>query len=688
MADDTDLDIFFDLPGGDDFDDVTDLFADAAGDMSPEDILLTDGFTLLDAMSAFEIGEPRMDSGMLPEQPHSASFDPLSPMLPQEICWIMDRSFACEMEWHAGNSLSQTVYTLLYVHCLTDMNPDFIPRVPRTPADPLRPQELVTVVLRAAVFGLLKCCDLSWREMSKGRLFDNEDWQGEKCDISLLKNINAEQIIERLQAAGHWLRRSTLPDSDIEALCDRIELRMYILQLLKLDYTFNQTARRSLISASRERLQRISARDLEPPCPGSPAFSTFDPHITRRIPNFMPVRVIELMTMHETWAAIHALFAGWEQLCDLLDSPSISSWEAVGTVGVWSQTRQLHKPVIRSSIQSAIFDTSTVFGRHPTAWLIDRFFVETLGITYATVIRAVERSAEGTALPSMKDIERRLTKLTIYHAKSYWANPSRRRRYLMHSILEWQQAYDTLYKIALRVAPPDQECSDIVVSIPKAALFWRLVATREVILSGFHQDLYAPDERSIAYWHLAQVLEEHLKCIDELSVVIPKDSQTYEEFKFQFQFLTALQIMSTAMCALTSKQVTAPFRRTSLNFSRRYKWAFRSEFDDLAPIEPALNLISFRAHVTQMLQDEDYSPSASFMLAGDILQRLSESNIRGYSEKWAGERFEFVRSLADVCRGLSEATPTNQRTLNDFEPSKAFKWDPQVHPWFPVPHTI
>lgn len=136
-----------------------------------------------------QIGEPRMDSGMILEQQRRPPFDPLLPMLPQEVCWIMDRMFTCEvnrlakyiapyhfmylprqMEWHAGNSLSQTVYTLLYVHCLQDINPDFIPRRSRTSPDPYRPQELVTIVLRAAVFGLLKSCDLSWRELSKGRV--------------------------------------------------------------------------------------------------------------------------------------------------------------------------------------------------------------------------------------------------------------------------------------------------------------------------------------------------------------------------------------------------------------------------------------------------------------------------------------------------------------------------------------
>ena len=59
-----------------------------------------------------------------------------------------------QMEWHTGCSLTQTVYTLLYVHYLDDLNPDFIGE-PAYP-DPERPQELITSVLRAILRARVK----------------------------------------------------------------------------------------------------------------------------------------------------------------------------------------------------------------------------------------------------------------------------------------------------------------------------------------------------------------------------------------------------------------------------------------------------------------------------------------------------------------------------------------------------
>ena len=74
MAFNASYDDCFDVPGGDNFADVTDLFvAGSQGmrhenprvakgaifklwiDMEPEEVILMDGFTLMDAMSAFEV---------------------------------------------------------------------------------------------------------------------------------------------------------------------------------------------------------------------------------------------------------------------------------------------------------------------------------------------------------------------------------------------------------------------------------------------------------------------------------------------------------------------------------------------------------------------------------------------------------------------------------------------------------
>jgi hypothetical protein len=51
----------------------------------------------ISADDTFKIGEPRFDSGMALLDKSKPSFNPLAPLTPEEVCWIIDRSFSCEV---------------------------------------------------------------------------------------------------------------------------------------------------------------------------------------------------------------------------------------------------------------------------------------------------------------------------------------------------------------------------------------------------------------------------------------------------------------------------------------------------------------------------------------------------------------------------------------------------------------
>ncbi|KAG6330036.1 hypothetical protein ID866_9056 [Astraeus odoratus] len=196
------------MAGGGNFTDVTSLFLEASQDMQPGALVFDKGFTLHDAMAAFEIGEPRFDSGLALLDDSRPPFNPLAPLLPEEVCWIIDRTFACEMEWHTGYTLSQTVFSCLYVHALNDLDPDVVSREKLRDTDKARPVELITVILKASILGLLKCCDLSWRELSKGNVYDAEDWQGDKCEVPMAETCSTSRVLAILDEACIWMRNS------------------------------------------------------------------------------------------------------------------------------------------------------------------------------------------------------------------------------------------------------------------------------------------------------------------------------------------------------------------------------------------------------------------------------------------------------------------------------------------------
>jgi len=47
-----------------------------------------------------QIGEPRLDTGYVDpdvDQEKAEAFDPVQPLLPEEVCWILDRALAYEV---------------------------------------------------------------------------------------------------------------------------------------------------------------------------------------------------------------------------------------------------------------------------------------------------------------------------------------------------------------------------------------------------------------------------------------------------------------------------------------------------------------------------------------------------------------------------------------------------------------
>ena len=77
------------------------------------------GFSLFEAMSAVEIGNAKMDVGLM-EKPKS--LDELveggaapTDLTPRQRLDVMERLFELEATWQAGGSLAQTVFSCLYL---------------------------------------------------------------------------------------------------------------------------------------------------------------------------------------------------------------------------------------------------------------------------------------------------------------------------------------------------------------------------------------------------------------------------------------------------------------------------------------------------------------------------------------------------------------------------------------------
>lgn len=106
--------------------DVSPLLNAACNELRDGELIHGENFSLFAAMSALEIMDPKMDSGMengtyrsvdeaieSGAAPVPLSCDKTTDVL--RIIDVMDHLLACEATWHKGHSLAQTVFSCIYL---------------------------------------------------------------------------------------------------------------------------------------------------------------------------------------------------------------------------------------------------------------------------------------------------------------------------------------------------------------------------------------------------------------------------------------------------------------------------------------------------------------------------------------------------------------------------------------------
>lgn len=72
--------------------------------------------------------------------------------------------------------MANSIHTLQYVHHLLAMNsPELVTQSEENAQ--LRPKELIATVLRPCVIGMLKDCDLAWRQLTQAFVYDVSPFQ-------------------------------------------------------------------------------------------------------------------------------------------------------------------------------------------------------------------------------------------------------------------------------------------------------------------------------------------------------------------------------------------------------------------------------------------------------------------------------------------------------------------------------
>ncbi|GMF09377.1 unnamed protein product [Phytophthora lilii] len=200
----------------------------AAKELKVGQLVHEEDFKLFDSMSALELMDPKMDSGMLvnglPPQSISARLEsgsvPLEFSSPRDVLATLDELFCCEAGWLNGLPLAQSLLTSVYMHRdplnalvaqlvtplenLVDADADVRAVLEENVGKSAK--DTLLLVMCAVVLATLKTADLVRDAALRADIYEEEDFSpGSGFDVGVLAPISVEALDMMLQVTQERL---------------------------------------------------------------------------------------------------------------------------------------------------------------------------------------------------------------------------------------------------------------------------------------------------------------------------------------------------------------------------------------------------------------------------------------------------------------------------------------------------
>ncbi|KAI3341610.1 Mak10 subunit, NatC N-terminal acetyltransferase-domain-containing protein [Ustulina deusta] len=512
--------------------DITTRFTSAVKTLSPGEVIKDEHFTLFESVSALEIMDRKMDSGVLDEgESLDEEYDVTRSVLPEEILGIIDQLLCLEMAWHLGYPLSQTVLTSVYIDALMNPCPTTINEVnfTRLPSDSSQDSSLL-FVLRAYCAGLLRAC-FSVNECMKEELYyEEEDFVTNTYERSLLGHIPILAIKELLQNAITELcaRRDDFPREICAALESRLELRLAFLEAVDLPVIRNDTS--ELPKLPWTRMRRLTDAIENQHLLGKPMPAAFSTKLQRRLASTMPPRPMVNLSFDECITHFKRFFEDGNEVIDVLQYTDPQS--LLNFILIFQAQKPQPLAFIRTMLQNLLFRDMVVLGRFSIRQLLDhdlcvsvlpcgphfdRSFdeVEVMSDPRHKVASAMEVFRHRVADPYF-DLLRLLSQ-----------NRCRVRRTLCHHIQTWEALETDVEDIEEHLQAPINDVTHGAYPEEEPAYFplstwaylFKLRQMEWIVQLGFELRVYQPDELAGMYYYLKRLASLRARKIDDVKQV-------------------------------------------------------------------------------------------------------------------------------------------------------------------------
>ncbi|KAI9025354.1 Mak10 subunit, NatC N-terminal acetyltransferase-domain-containing protein [Phycomyces nitens] len=510
--------------------DITEFLNEATNDFKVGQLVHLPSFTLFDAMSAIEIMDPKMDTGMVLAESEKGVFDVSKRISAPHLVWIMDRLLSYEMAWISGHSLSQTVFTCTYFHHITALAENYHPPAANNPA------EVIYSALRTYILATVKCCNYVWNEMAQGNVFEEEDFTTNLFGLHLCEQFSDVRVLNDLDTSVHLVGKlienkpKDIEMNDLKAILHRLEARkaflvglVYLSQPHCSHFSQARAELRNLLDILRSSSPDSIRKTMRPDYVLEGAF---DPNVNRKLVSQAPPRPIILHSDEESYDNFVALAERLESICSVPEFPSTGS---LINYFAYFAAKPYPDALSRSTLNTSFYHDMRIFGTHPPSQLIQSAIEELVqppewwlassksaGATFTTekleqahdmLNQALER-----ATPSFIDL-----------FKIQCQNRARQRRIQCKVVKEW----DVLQETVAAVDEVFHEASGID-SIPYYMSSWafhiKLDMIENILGLGFELELYGVHEYIMVYWYMQYILDSRMFLADRIQSFVSSES--------------------------------------------------------------------------------------------------------------------------------------------------------------------
>lgn len=526
--------------------DITETFFGSVKAIKDNKVVQSPLFNLLEGTRAVEVGNKKLDTGLIPLDQTDYNFDTARPYGPDQVIGIISELLRLYTSWLNNSSLPVTVLSCRYVHTLLEnyqgnleectFENKRLAKQENYNEDSLE-WKLVHDLLNSFVLGLIKFVGISL-QIAYNTLYEEEDLTTRNMDLDFLMDIPTESITKRILSSIHWLNQEQgIKEQEKVILCEYLELmsRMLDVQLiLGISISLfesndgnkikNEIKSLQLAGKNIDNLSKMDFSQFKPPVGCFSTFVQFDSN-NRSIP-----ADLYMISNEECWQSLRKMFESIHSyVIESSELRNVNHFNQFLTYDISHKMDPVYNVISRGLFQLYLIrDDKSIFGSKETITSIALKLMENVSCLHSqifqpdtwTSIQGTEENINNTKEEILIKLNQLLADIEtgVYHNLSSVTNNRCRQRQLMsRGIVIW----DTLqvnsesfelelwrkYGIGDKLEGPDSSGEDPSLPLSSYIYITKLSVMLNVALSGIETNIYKPFEMSWIYWYISYLTE-------------------------------------------------------------------------------------------------------------------------------------------------------------------------------------